>query len=102
VDRGEGRGCDGRGEGRGEKGRERGEGRGEKGEGGGERGEGEKERRGEGERGRKNTRVTDHFQEFREALNKYNDLFISLGLFMIMERLRIICWRNFLKKVHTM
>eukprot|EP01127_Copromyxa_protea_P017336 TRINITY_DN5266_c0_g1_i2.p1 TRINITY_DN5266_c0_g1~~TRINITY_DN5266_c0_g1_i2.p1 ORF type:complete len:243 (-),score=40.11 TRINITY_DN5266_c0_g1_i2:35-763(-) len=42
---------------------------------------------------------TGNLKKFRESLDRHGDTFISLGLFMIMEKLRTICWRNFFKRV---
>lgn len=36
---------------------------------------------------------------YRKALQEHEDFFISRGLYMIMEKLRMVCFRNFFKKV---
>eukprot|EP00042_Codosiga_hollandica_P002626 m.11994 g.11994 ORF g.11994 m.11994 type:complete len:405 (+) comp16971_c0_seq1:89-1303(+) len=41
-----------------------------------------------------------HLSKFLQALSEHQLFFIQWGIFLILERLRIVCYRNLFKKVH--
>lgn len=45
--------------------------------------------------------INANFQEYDDAINKYQKLWIKRGIYLVMDQLRIIIWRNLLKKVST-
>ena len=44
--------------------------------------------------------INANFQEYDEAIKKYQKLWIKRGIYLVMDQLRVIIWRNLLKKVH--
>ena len=44
--------------------------------------------------------INANFGEYDDAIKKYQTLWIKRGIYLVMDQLRIIIWRNLLKKVH--
>jgi hypothetical protein len=40
------------------------------------------------------------FSEYSDAIKRYQKLWIKRGIYLLMDKLRIILWRNLLKKVY--
>lgn len=40
------------------------------------------------------------FNDYSNAIQKYQKVWIKRGIYLLMDKLRIILWRNLLKKVH--
>lgn len=39
------------------------------------------------------------FNTFTKAIQRFQKLWIKRGIYLVMERMRILVWRNFIKKV---
>ena len=43
--------------------------------------------------------ISGNFNLFEESMEKYQKVWIKRGLYLLMEKIRLLVWRNFLKRV---
>ena len=43
--------------------------------------------------------ISGNFKLFEESMDKYQKVWIKRGLYLLMEKIRLLVWRNFLKRV---